>query len=228
MSYRQPVAGYRTGIEPVLLAASVPAQPGDRVVEAGTGAGAGLLCLGARVGQLRGLGVERDPTMAAIARVNLAANSQDGLAVLSEDITEWQADAAYDHAFANPPWHSDTGTASPEPGRRLAKIAGRDLLSRWSLSLARALRGRGTLTLILPASLLPQGLAAFAAAGCAETTVVPFWPRVGEAARLIVIRGIRGGRGPSLLAPGLVLHSSDGRYTAEADRILRSGEALRL
>ena len=50
--YAQPASGsdgYRTGIEPVLLAASIPAQAGQRVLEAGVGAGAGLICLAARV-----------------------------------------------------------------------------------------------------------------------------------------------------------------------------------
>ncbi len=226
VSYRQPVRGYRTGIEPVLLAASIPAQQGDRVVEAGTGAGAGLLCLGARVARISGLGVERDPAMAALALANLTANDQGGLTVLSQDVTEWHTDAAYDHAFANPPWHSEAGTASPDAGRRQAKFAGHDLLARWAVSLARALRRRGTLTLILPATLLPQGIAALTLAECAETTVMPFWPRAGEAARLIVLRGVRAGQGPNRLSAGLVLHNPDGSYTAEANRVLRSGEAV--
>jgi tRNA1Val (adenine37-N6)-methyltransferase len=75
VSYRQPIDGYRTGIEPVLLAASVPARSGQRVVEAGTGAGAGLLCLLARVAGLSAIGIERDADMAALARRNLADNA---------------------------------------------------------------------------------------------------------------------------------------------------------
>ena len=41
--YGQPKTGYRTGIEPIFLAAAVPAHAGNQVLEAGTGAGAGLL-----------------------------------------------------------------------------------------------------------------------------------------------------------------------------------------
>ena len=40
--YAQPRSGFRSGIEPVLLAAAVPARPGERVLEAGSGAGAAL------------------------------------------------------------------------------------------------------------------------------------------------------------------------------------------
>ena len=73
--YDQPVDGYRTGLEPVLLAAAVPARTGQRVLEAGTGAGAGLLCLAARVPGVMGVGIEADADMAALARCNLAANA---------------------------------------------------------------------------------------------------------------------------------------------------------
>jgi tRNA1(Val) A37 N6-methylase TrmN6 len=41
--YRQPATGFRSSIEPVLLAASVPSTPGEHILEAGTGHGAALL-----------------------------------------------------------------------------------------------------------------------------------------------------------------------------------------
>ena len=61
------------GIEPVLLAATIPARPGQVVLEGGTGAGAAMLCLAARVPGLRGVGLERQPPLAALA----AANNRD-------------------------------------------------------------------------------------------------------------------------------------------------------
>ena len=105
ISYSQPSRGYRTGIEPVLLAAAVPACAGERVLEAGTGAGAGLLCLTARVSGLTGTGVERDQQMAALARRNLDANDAGGIGIEVADICQWRGAGPYAHAFANPPWH---------------------------------------------------------------------------------------------------------------------------
>ena len=46
---RQPVAGYRVAIDPVFLAAAVPATAGDRILDIGCGAGAASVCLAARV-----------------------------------------------------------------------------------------------------------------------------------------------------------------------------------
>ena len=72
--YVQPRHGFRSGIEPVLLAAAVPARAGDRVLEGGSGAGAALLCLAARVPGVRGLGIEQDPALVTLAKRNAAAN----------------------------------------------------------------------------------------------------------------------------------------------------------
>ena len=45
----QPAAGYRAGVDAVLLAAAVPARPGDTALELGAGAGVASLCLATRV-----------------------------------------------------------------------------------------------------------------------------------------------------------------------------------
>ena len=45
---RQPARGYRAGMDAALLAAAVPAEAGQRVIEAGCGAGAVLMQIAAR------------------------------------------------------------------------------------------------------------------------------------------------------------------------------------
>ncbi len=226
MIYRQLEAGYRTGIEPVLLAASVPARPGERVIEGGTGAGAGILCLAARVPGLLGGGLEIDPALAEVARANLAANGWTDMTVWQADITKWRADSPIDHAFANPPWHDAGGTASPSPGRRLAKQAEEGLLSAWMAALGAGLRKGGTLSVILPASWFAQACAALAAADCPQISLLPLWPRHGVPAKLIILQGVRGGRGAGEVLAGLAMHEADGRFTDAAEQVLRHGAML--
>jgi len=225
-SYRQGRDGYRTGREPVLLAASIPARPGERVLEAGTGAGAGLLALSARVPDLTGLGIEIDAAQAALARENLLANNRLGLRIERTDLEAWTPDAIYDHAFANPPWHDAAGTPSPYPGRRGAKQAQAGLLGRWTAALARSLRRRGTLSLILPASALGEGVAALQGEACPEITLHPIWRRAGQDARLIILCGVLHGRGGCRVLPGLVLHQADGALSQAAEDVLRGAQAL--
>lgn len=226
--YAQPAAGYRTGLEPVLLAASVPARPGETVLEGGTGAGAALLCLAARVPALRGFGVERDPEMAALAARNAAANGWGGITIEAGDVVAVRLAAPVDHALANPPWHAAEDTPSPSARRDAAKRARPGLFAAWARALAANLRPRGSLTLVVPAARLPAGLAALHDAGCGSEAVLPLWPRAGTPAKLVLLRGVRGGRGAGRLLPGLVLHHADGRYTEEATAILRDGTPLAL
>ena len=218
--------GHRSGIEPVLLAASVPARPGESVFEAGTGGGAALLCLAARVGELRGLGVELDPELAVLARENVARNGFTGIEIVQSDIATLSSTALFDHAMANPPWYEPRATASPDTARARARQASEGLLSVWAGALGKRLRHRGTITFIIHAASLAECLAAFSGAGCGSHAVMPLWPRVGRAAKLVLVQAVRGGRGPSRLLPGLVLHGEGQTYTVAADRVLREGAAL--
>jgi tRNA1(Val) A37 N6-methylase TrmN6 len=225
--HAQPLHGHRTGLEPVLLAAAVPAHGGERVLEGGTGSGAALLCLATRLPGIGGVGVERDPEMAALARANLAANQFAGIDIVTADLTALRLPGGFDHALANPPWHG-AGTASPEERKEAAKRGADGLFAAWVQALARPLRPRGSLTLITAAACLPACLAAFAAANCGSPLVLPLWPHAGEPARLLLVQGRKGGRGGCRLLPGLVLHTPSGGFTPEAAAILSDGAALPL
>jgi tRNA1(Val) A37 N6-methylase TrmN6 len=229
---RQPRRGLRAGLDAVLLAAGIPARGGERVLEAGCGSGAALLCLHARVPGLALVGVERDPVLAALAAANAAANGlpPERAAFHRGDVRDLALARGFappcDHAFANPPYWPG-GSAPPDPARRGATHEGAAALADWARFLAAALRPGGSLTLILPAARLDAGMAALAAAGCGGTRLVPFWPKAGAAARRVLLQARRGGgRGPARVGPGLVLHEADGRWSAAAEALLRDAAPL--
>lgn len=230
---RQPASGFRAAIDPVLLAAAVPAQPGERVLEAGTGTGAAALCLLARVPDLHVAGIERDDALAAIARANAALNGvAQRFAVIAGDVAaratarDAAARGPYAHAMANPPFHV-AGTPSPLAGRRAAGHESAEAaLAVWVAAMARRLAPRGTLTLILPPARLPDAIGACAAAGIGSLVLLPLWPRAGEAARRVIVQGVKGARAPCRLAAGLVLHRAGGGYTEAAERVLRDAAPL--
>ena len=222
--YAQPVDGYRTGIEPVLLAAAIPARPGQRVMEAGTGAGAGLLCVLVRVTGLHGVGIERDSQMADLARRNAAEN---GLTprIEAADVASAASFGPVDHAFANPPWHDPAGSRSPNAARDAAKHLDPGSLAVWIGALSAAITPRGTVSLALPAALAAEAMALLRHEGLGRIALLPLWPRTGMAAKIVLVQGTRG-HGCSRVLAGLVLHGEGSGYTDAANAILRGGEAL--
>ncbi len=224
--YRQLATGHRTGIEPVLLAAAVAAQPGQAVLEAGTGAGAGLLCLAQRVALGVGVGLERDPALAALAAANIRANGFEACAVVVGDVTAAPLGRGrFDQVMANPPWFDPANTPSPDPLRRLARVAQGAGIAGWIVDLAVLLRPRGSLTMIVPASRLADMLDGYAQARLGGVQLLPLWPRAGRAAKLMIGQGRLGARGPLRMCAGLALHEGGG-FSAAAERILREGAAF--
>lgn len=228
VTYTQPAQGFRAAIDPILLAASIPARAGERVLEGGTGAGAALLCLAARVPGISGLGIDRDPGLLRLARANAAANAWPDLLFAAGDLKDSPIAGVFDHAFANPPYHAAGGTSSPISSREAAKRSSPGLLSVWVAALSRPLRHRGTLTFILPPGLLEPALAAMRDGKIPAECIFPIWPSEGQQARLLLIRGRKQGRAPLILASGMALHTTTGAFRPEADAILRGGAALNL
>ena len=223
----QPANGYRAAIDPVLLAAAIPARPGERVLELGAGAGAASLCLAARVPGVCIEGLERDGATVALARANAARNAFQPAPLFHKgDVARPAAPGLYAHAFANPPFLEALAATAPADARRAAAhVEGEAGLAVWVAGLVRAVRHRGTITLIHRADRLDALLAAFDRQ-VGGIIILPLWPKAGQQAKRVIVRAVKGSRAGLVLSAGLVLHQADGRFTAEAEAILRGGAGL--
>lgn len=229
----QPRTGYRAGVDPVLLAAAVPARPGDSVLELGCGVGTALSCLAARVHGLRLTGLEIQPEHAALARRNARQNAQD-IEVIAGDLSrmpETLRQRQFTHVMANPPYFDrSAGPAARDAGRETAMGEG-TALSDWVRAAAKRTAPKGHVTIIQRAERLPELIAA-AGACLGSLEVLPLIPRRGRPARLVLLRARKGGRAEFRLHDGWVLHegpSHDGdreNYTNATAYILRHGGGL--
>ncbi|WP_371169465.1 tRNA1(Val) (adenine(37)-N6)-methyltransferase [Aliiroseovarius sp. 2305UL8-7] len=235
LTLAQPKLGYRAGVDPVLLAASVPAKQGHSVLELGCGAGAASLCLGRRVLGLTLVGLERQAAYADLARQN-AHDNNIAMTVHHGDLAnmpESLRSESFDHVIMNPPYFlRDRGTASPDAAREEA--LGEDTpLSTWIDQATRRLIPRGYLTIIQQAERLPAVLNALDDR-VGSVIVKPLSPRINRDASLVIVQARKGARGALRLAAPLILHqgmtheTDRDHYTPQVAAILRDGAALPL
>ena len=225
---RQPARGYRAGLDAALLAAACDAQPGQRVLEAGCGAGGALLAAAARRPGVRFVGVERDAAALALAQDNIALNGFEGrVEAIEGDVAVRFSTLGlepFDAAMTNPPFFDDSASLrGPSPERRAAWMAD-DGLAAWIGFLSKGVREGGTLTLIHRADRLADILALLGEK-CGGIQVRPIHPFADEPAKRVLVRAIKTGKAPLKLLPGLVLHDHDGdQHRPDVEAILR-GEA---
>jgi tRNA1(Val) A37 N6-methylase TrmN6 len=231
----QPRKGHRVGHDAILLAAACAALPGDHAIELGAGVGAAGLAVARRVDGVTVTLVEIDPALSALAHSNAERNGfAERVRSLRLDVTSPPtafAEAGLksgvaDHVLMNPPFNA-AQNPSPDAGRRLAHTAGDDTLTLWIGCAARLLRAGGVVTLIWRADGLQAVLDALAESFGAMT-VLPVFPKPAAPAIRVLVRAVKGARGPLTLLPGLVLADADGKPTAQAEAALRDGAALAL
>lgn len=229
----QPRKGYRAGTDPVLLAAAVPAKPGQSILELGCGAGTAALCLAARVPGLRLTGIELQPDYADLARRNAAENGAD-LEVVEADLRALPVELRqqrFDHVLLNPPYFDRArGTAADDRGRDVA-LGGDTALADWLSAGSRRLAPAGTLTIICRTERLPEVLTDLPPS-LGSPRLLPLMSRAGRASERFLLQATKGAKAPFQLLPPLILHTGpthDGDrddYSEIASAILRDGAAL--
>ncbi|KAB7614774.1 methyltransferase [Amylibacter sp. SFDW26] len=233
LQIRQPKVGYRAATDPVFLAASVPVNSGQTVLELGCGVGVAMLCLGFRVPDCSITGLEIQPEYAELARENACMNNIDA-AIVSGDLMQMPQelrDQSFDHVMFNPPFYDEGKVTTPnDSGKSQAFVMSLDI-SDWVKVAMKRLKPKGRLTFIHRIDVLPKALGALdEIAG--DITIKPLVSREDQSAKRIIVTCRKGTNGPPILRPPFVIHNSEthdadaGAYSKVAEGVLRNGDAL--
>lgn len=228
----QPKTGYRVSMDTLMLAASVPAGPGETVLEAGSGTGGAALCLAVRCPEAKVWGLEIQPAMAALAQQNIQLNRLEGRArFVTGCITDPPGELireSFDHVMANPPY-MERGEAvrPPAPSKGDAYVESTATLEDWIKFCITMARPKGTVTFIYRADRIDALMAGlYRRAG--EAVICPLWPKRGQIAKRVLIQARKGLHGAATLLPGIAMHDESGNDTEEARTVLREAGAIDL
>ncbi|MBB52748.1 MAG: methyltransferase [Magnetovibrio sp.] len=224
--------GFRVAIDALLLAAAVPARPGQITMDVGCGTGAAALCLAARIRGVHVTGLEIQPDLAELARRSAALSGLSArVDVVSGDLLDPPSDVTagtFDHVFANPPYlKPGTGQAPANQARALATIEGDASLENWlEFCLARTTPS-GTVTIVHRHDRMADILEYLG--DChGRVAVMSLIPKQGAAPKRVLVQVTKGQEGPISHLQGLILHEDDRRYSNKAEGILRHAQPLQM
>jgi len=218
-------------MDAALLAATVAPKAGERLIEAGCGAGAVLMQLAKRHDGLTLAGLERDPFAYELAKHNAQANGvADRTTILNGDVAKGFRALdlpLFDWAVSNPPYFDDPNAMrAPADEKRGAWMAD-DGLKAWTHFLLKSVREGGKIVMVHRADRLADILSLLAPKA-GSFAIRPIHSFADDAAKRVLVQATKTGKAPLRLLPPLVLHPRVGpKHTPEAEAILRGEADLR-
>jgi tRNA1Val (adenine37-N6)-methyltransferase len=220
----QPVRGFRSSLDPVLLAGFL-APPFGKFLDIGCGTGALSFLLLAGDPGASGVAVELQPALARLAAEGCERNGFAArLRVITGDVrgVGRQVSAArFDVVATNPPFHPlGTGQVPPDDARALAHHEVSLSLPEWLSVAARAARPGGRVAVIFPADRLVELLSEMRERDLSPARLRAVHPLADRPASRVLVEAQRAGRRPLVVEPPLIVHADGERYTAEVRRFL--------
>ncbi|MBM08100.1 MAG: methyltransferase [Magnetovibrio sp.] len=227
----QPTRGYRTAIDAVLLAASVPAIKGQKVLDIGTGVGASALCLATRVNGVKVTGLELQPSLALLGRYGIKANRfQDQIDIIMGDLLNPPAvikEQQFDHVMANPPYvEAGKGNVPKNQLKAISTIEGQAKLNDWIEFAVSSTSQQGSITFIHRAERRRQLIKGLDSLGMKRMELLSLIPKVGSEPNRIIVRAWSERMAVVSEAQSIVLHEENGAYTSRIESVLRGGKSL--
>jgi tRNA1Val (adenine37-N6)-methyltransferase len=198
--------------------------PVGKACDLGTGVGVIALALALNDPRAEIVAAELQPRLAELARKNAVENNLDSrVSIVEVDLAKSRRalpGAAFDVVVSNPPYQPlETGPANPDDEAAIARHELRLTLADLIREMKRLCKPNGRVALIYPTDRLATVLASLASAGLRPLRMRMVHDRPSENARRVMIEARKGGKGPLVVEPPLILRDGED-YTPEARRLL--------
>lgn len=220
----QKTAGFRFGMDAVLLSDFVRAEAQATVADFGTGTGILPLLMWGRGKGQRFEAFEIQREMADMARRSVALNGLSARIRVHEASVEEApsllSSGSVDVIVCNPPYGMPGATLhNPGLSKDLARHQDPRGLKPWFTAAYRLLRGRGRMALIYPAPMMLSLMNDLSCAALIPKRFRLIYPRVDKPANLVLVEAVKDARPTLQPEPPLIVYEQDGTMTPELRKI---------
>ncbi len=220
----QKTAGFRFGMDAVLLSDFVRAEAQATVADFGTGTGILPLLMWGRGKGQRFEAFEIQREMADMARRSVALNGLSARIRVHEASVEEAPSllpsGSVDVIVCNPPYGMPGATLhNPGLSKDLARHQDPRGLKPWFTAAYRLLRGRGRMALIYPAPMMLSLMNDLSRAALIPKRFRLIYPRVDKPANLVLVEAVKDARPTLQPEPPLIVYEQDGTMTPELRKI---------
>jgi tRNA1(Val) A37 N6-methylase TrmN6 len=230
VTLHQPKKGYRVAVDTPLLAAMVPAQAGDHVLDMGCGTGGLSLCLHARVKYLNISGFDINNDYLHLAKQSLADNDVvNKVRFLQGDVANPPTELirqSFDYVISNPPFFDEKAYFS-SPNAQKSTAHAMDEITPWINAAADFLKPEGQFFVIFPYNRRDYLYSALATR-FSEATEIIIHPKADFEPNRVIFAAKQDKNADFLIksTKKLILHKNEGGYTDEAEAVLRHAQAI--
>lgn len=220
----QKTAGFRFGMDAVLLSDFVRAEAQATVADFGTGTGILPLLMWGRGKGQRFEAFEIQREMADMARRSVALNGLSARIRVHEASVEEApsllSSGSVDVIVCNPPYGMPGATLhNPGLSKDLARHQDPRGLKPWFTAAYRLLRGRGRMALIYPAPMMLSLMNDLSRAALIPKRFRLIYPRVDKPANLVLVEAVKDARPTLQPEPPLIVYEQGGTMTPELRKI---------
>ena len=226
ISIRQKKDGYRFSIDAVIAASGLEPKAGDTVVDLGTGCGIIPLILAYRYDDIRIVGVEIQSELAQLADFNRRQNHfEDRFDIVHADMRTLhldQVNGPVQWVVCNPPFRRpNSGRINPNMERALARHEININLSQLMRTSKRLLKIGGRIVTIYPAERLVELFFEMRSHNIEPKSLRMIQSRINENAKLVMVKGVNGGRTGINIEPPLEIYNHEGEYSSEMKTMMK-------
>tara|TARA_B100000497_G_C7689231_1_gene418544 strand:- start:51 stop:800 length:750 start_codon:yes stop_codon:yes gene_type:complete len=228
----QPKKGYRAGIDPILLAASVNISEGQNVLDLGCGVGTASFAIGYRVKNVELYGVEIQKAHAELADLNSKENGID-LKLECSDILDLSSNItskSFDHVIANPPYFDRKFSVRGINLSKEKSLADTCPIAEWLKVAAKRVKPKGFVHFIVRSDRLLE-MFSYMPKSLGSLVITPIISRKDNNAKLTILHAKKNGRAGFIISSPIILYpaknSSVEKYNPEIDQVLRHGASLK-